>query len=476
MQVTTLASRLSRLSFSALLAVFIAAMVVSALATSALLSWLGRARPPFLEAFRTTLAAMADPGELLRAQGESLLYYLVAAVATVVGVVLPVLLLGAFVFKLFQRDPLVWRKTFSLDTDGGRQVACFRFYNGTTTPLVNVTVRGLARIDSPGRPRLRTNQPLDFRVGDQTVDSRFFAVTGPATPFTVRAPVEIIGTSSTVGPDTLLQIGNDTVTADRVEFLIVATGTEPETGANFVSMHAYPMSSSAVLGHFQEVDVDTTAPAQQWPGWENFDGNCNLYVFGYGSLVNATSIVHTIDRRLSPTEGPFEASLDSWVREWNVGSDASTHPERVWLDERGARFDGVTTYLGLRKEPGASCNGAVFQVSNRDLALLDVRERNYDRIDVTTAVTWAGKPQTCAVYTYVPRDSATARLEKALKTGRAVVRQEYMDLLESAFATISDAALRRFRETTPEPPCAVVDLRLASQVTVIDEAVGEQAQ
>jgi cation transport regulator ChaC len=471
-----MASRLSRLSFSRLLLVFVAAMGATALVAAVLFSWIGRNSVPFWERLRLTLAAVADPGDLLRVDDESLLYYLVAVVVTLVGVILPVLVLGAFVFKLFQRDPLVWRRKFSLETEKGGDIACFRFYNGTTTPLVNVTVRALARIDSPGRPRLRINNPLQFCLGDQLVDSRFFATTEPAMPFTVRVPVEVLGTSPTVNGDTSVRIGDQAVTADRVEFLIVATGTEPETGTSFVSMHSYPMSSHSILGHFQEVDVDTAVPARQWQGWHNFDGNCNLYVFGYGSLVNAGSIAQTLQRPLSPTEGPFEADLKAWVREWNVGSDASTHPERVWEDERGQRFTGVTTYLGLREQPDDSCNGAVFQVSNRDLALLDVRERNYRRVDVTRQVTWAGKPDTCAVYTYVPLEQATARFREALSASRAVVRREYWDLLTSAFAALSDSALKRFRATTPEPPCPVVHLRLMSSSAVVDQVVEEQAQ
>lgn len=149
-----------------------------------------------------------------------------------------------------------------------------------------------------------------------------------------------------------------------------------------------------------------------------------LFVFGYGSLVSAKSVASTLGRHLDLEE----AELRGWQRAWNVGSDKESHPERTFRLADGSEYEGLTVVLGI--EPGDRCAGSVFAVTEEDLALLDVRERNYDRIDVTDQVTWASRPESCTIYAYTPKNTAIAKIAAALAGHRRVnVRRGYVDIV-----------------------------------------------
>jgi cation transport regulator ChaC len=191
-----------------------------------------------------------------------------------------------------------------------------------------------------------------------------------------------------------------------------------------------------------------------------------VLVFGYASLVSPASVSTTLGHEIDP--GGFSvARLLGWRRAWNVGSDRTSHPERTLVRSDGTAFAGVTAVLGLVPADDSGCDGAVFAVTPDDLALLDVRERNYDRVDVTAAVGWPGKPAGCVVFTYVPRESAIERLRAAQSRGRPVrVRAGYLQLVETAFTAIG--RLEVYRGSTSAPPFPVEELRI-----VVDPAAGD---
>jgi hypothetical protein len=123
----------------------------------------------------------------------------------------------------------------------------------------------------------------------------------------------------------------------------------------------------------------------------------------------------------------------------------------------GSEFTGVTAVLGLTRADADVCAGAVLPVTTEDLKRLDVRERNYDRIDVTGAVTWNGAPPDRVVFAYVPRTAATARLRAAVTDGREVnVRAGYVRLVEAAFT--AHGLLAQYRRSTPTVPFPVEEL------------------
>jgi cation transport regulator ChaC len=186
------------------------------------------------------------------------------------------------------------------------------------------------------------------------------------------------------------------------------------------------------------------------------------FVFGYASLVSPASVRATLGH---DADGFSPALLPGWRRAWNVGSDHTSHPERTFVRPDGSVFAGVVAVLGIVPAASGGCAGAVFRVSPADLGLLAVRERNYDRVDVTAAVGWPGRPAHCTVVTYVPRASAVSRLRAAATDGREVaVRAGYLRLVESAFA--ATGRLADYRRSTPVPPHPVEELRIVTDPAV----------
>lgn len=180
-----------------------------------------------------------------------------------------------------------------------------------------------------------------------------------------------------------------------------------------------------------------------WTGLDNFESNSDIFIFGYASLNSPSSVSATLGRTMDPNTFCY-AKLNGWARSWCVGSDKTSHPERTFYFPDGSAYEGLTVVLGIEPSRHAECDGGVFPISRSDLTLLDVRERNYRRIDVSPHVTWAGKPANCTVYTYVPLSEATARIADAVKSGRKVnIRRSYIDLVQQAFAELGQPGPRK---------------------------------
>jgi gamma-glutamylcyclotransferase (GGCT)/AIG2-like uncharacterized protein YtfP len=120
----------------------------------------------------------------------------------------------------------------------------------------------------------------------------------------------------------------------------------------------------------------------------------------------------------------------------------------------GERPEVFVTFLNLVPDEGSSVNGIVFPVSADELARLDVRERNYERREVTGAVDVDGR-----VWAYFATDDARARYESAVASGVAVVDGSYLELVRGSFATLGDGELRYFDQSTEPPSVPVVPLR-----------------
>jgi hypothetical protein len=190
-------------------------------------------------------------------------------------------------------------------------------------------------------------------------------------------------------------------------------------------------------------------------------GERETYLFVYGILVSPEQVVATLDHPFD-RERMSSAILSGWERAWNVASDKVSHPERTFLLPDGSEFDGVTVALGIEQRGGAECDGAVIPVTDADLPDFDRRERSYDRVDVTSSVTWAGKPGDCVVHAYVPRPDVRKRVRDALDDGRTVcIRKGYIDVVHAAFAQIGQA--ESFTRLTKASGLPIRELIIAKQ-------------
>lgn len=487
-------SRLSKASLTAVILLFMAASLAAISIVAYLIFETGRPRESFGESFRFSLANAWNPGDLLERPGQTSWCYVAGAMDAFAGILLPTFLLGAFVFKLFQDDPIAWRKTVSVENLSGRPMLRFRFYNATRSPIVRVEIIIYARVRLIGEPGTLRNYRLPVVLRSGTVDkNESWAFGRPGVPYLVSVPLwdadgesntpaheGPVGRSDAASYDSLLESENiyippygEPTAKKNVSFMALASGVSLDTGQPFVSMAEYSASRSLLFGHYQEIGVEYGEAPRKWTGWHNFDGNGTMYVFGYGSLTKPESVAAEFNRTVN-YDDMIPAELRGWRRAWNVGSDRYSHPERTIYNADGALFDGVVAVLGLiHGDTNMHCNGAVFPVSSEDLAKLDVRERNYHRVDVSQAVTFKGKPDDCVVFVYVPRVEAMERLEFALKGPKrrpTAIRKAYLEQTRAGFALMGDRELRQF-DADPIP-ITVHDLRFeykASGIRDVDD-------
>jgi hypothetical protein len=103
----------------------------------------------------------------------------------------------------------------------------------------------------------------------------------------------------------------------------------------------------------------------------------------------------------------------------------------------GSRPDVFVAFLDLVRTPGAAVNGVCLPVDDDALALLDRRERNYVRRDVTARLPDApGR-----VWTYAGSPGGRSRLRRARARGRAVISAEYLARVSAGFRALGEREL-----------------------------------
>ncbi|MGI9098212.1 MAG: gamma-glutamylcyclotransferase family protein [Solirubrobacteraceae bacterium] len=156
-------------------------------------------------------------------------------------------------------------------------------------------------------------------------------------------------------------------------------------------------------------------------------------VFGYGSLA-------------ADLAGGRVAELRGHRRVWGVAMDNRVDLsgyKHYRLRSDGSRPAVFVAFLDLVPDAGASTRGVCVPVEAAQLPALDCRERNYERVDVTPAVT----PSRGTVWAYVGTPAGRRRLRRARDGGRAVVSRDYLERTRAAFAALGAAALAEFERT-----------------------------
>jgi gamma-glutamyl AIG2-like cyclotransferase len=172
------------------------------------------------------------------------------------------------------------------------------------------------------------------------------------------------------------------------------------------------------------------------------------YVFGYGSL--AASLL----------DGGYVTELRGHRRRWGVAMDNRRDlPGYKWyrLAATGARPAVFVAFLDVAPASGGEAvNGVCRPLLDGELASLDARERNYERVDVTALVSEArGR-----VWAYVGSAAGRARLDAGISSGTAALSRAYRAHVEAGFRALGAGELDAFHASTDPPPdgCAPLDL------------------
>jgi cation transport regulator ChaC len=173
------------------------------------------------------------------------------------------------------------------------------------------------------------------------------------------------------------------------------------------------------------------------------------YVFGYASLV-ALADAEALPGRLHGYRRNWGAAMNNWE-----GGDAVKH----WLDrETGERPRIRVAYLDIAPSEEDAVNGVAIPVDAEHLALLDAREVNYERVEVSAA--FEG-PIDGRVFTYFGLDAARERCSEGARDGNVFVSSTYFASVRRSFDLLAPDALAEFERTTDPLPFPERDLRQA---------------
>jgi gamma-glutamylcyclotransferase (GGCT)/AIG2-like uncharacterized protein YtfP len=181
------------------------------------------------------------------------------------------------------------------------------------------------------------------------------------------------------------------------------------------------------------------------------------FVFGYGSLAAAPEPVPRREIR----EHGFVADLDGARRTWGVAMDnrRDLPGYKYYTDGHGARPAVYVAFLDLiLGEPtgsgDATVNGLCLPVDDAMLPALDLRERNYERRDVSARVSAGG----ARVWAYVGSADGRERLADARSAGTAVIDAGYLRDVRAAFTALGEAEEQACRRSLQPAGIPVVEL------------------
>lgn len=95
-----------------------------------------------------------------------------------------------------------------------------------------------------------------------------------------------------------------------------------------------------------------------------------MYLFGYGSLINLISAQKSFKRKLSQKD-LIPVNINGY--------------EKIWNSIEHIQFDGINVngvFLNLKKDENSSTNGVVVKITDEELELLKLREKNYTCITI----------------------------------------------------------------------------------------------
>jgi len=121
------------------------------------------------------------------------------------------------------------------------------------------------------------------------------------------------------------------------------------------------------------------------------------------------------------------------------------------------RIDAFVTFLNIRPHANKSILGILFRVSDRELTDLDLRERNYQRTEITQQLDI--KVQGNA-WTYIGLAAAEQRYQKGLAQNKAVISQAYFDSVKNAYLSLGSQEYASYIDTTDKPLASILDLEV----------------
>ncbi|MCA1698738.1 MAG: hypothetical protein LC790_07520, partial [Actinobacteria bacterium] len=168
--------------------------------------------------------------------------------AALLRLLIPALLLGAFVFRfLIARDVMVFRdKVILCQRSGGEYELVFRLYSSTALQLVTLQFKVFAQIREAGTIKA-TNKVLELRDY-----SGIWPIAKPHVPYTLRLKLD----SDDVSSSGELKKLHGSEVGEGSRILVQIRGNAPQLGTEFVETRSFAVADTKVAAEHTDVTVN----------------------------------------------------------------------------------------------------------------------------------------------------------------------------------------------------------------------------
>lgn len=159
-----------------------------------------------------------------------------------------------------------------------------------------------------------------------------------------------------------------------------------------------------------------------------------IAVFGYGSLVNKTSLEKTLGKKCNVQT----AVLKGWKRDWSA--ILKNTPGKPHYRLASGDVPPKVAVLNIKPSEDSLVNGILVNCSEQDLDRLISREVHYDLVDVTKQVETNDHDKVYS-FTAKPRFTDTGN-------ENTIIPISYKNLVEDGFRDLGPKELDQYQKTT----------------------------
>ena len=164
-----------------------------------------------------------------------------------------------------------------------------------------------------------------------------------------------------------------------------------------------------------------------------------MYLFGFGSLINLASAQKSFERVLTQND-LIPVKIKGYKRVWNA-------LEYLVFDNECV--DGV--FLNIQKDENSILYGVVIEISQKELEILKLREKNYSCITIKTQdiLSQNIKNDLTAFMTTNPKKIAS------LGSSNCFIPSKYIDVVKNALENYDEDFKENFKEIFQNYPFAI---------------------
>ena len=170
------------------------------------------------------------------------------------------------------------------------------------------------------------------------------------------------------------------------------------------------------------------------------------YIFGYGSLINLSSLSKTLKREMTIND-IIPIKLLSYDRLWNL-------KEKVFSEKLNQNITAI--FLNIKPQIDSFVNGVIFEVSDNEFSFLSERERNYSCLNISNQVlpyaNYKVKELDIFVFISIENEFIQNSPDK-----NCYVMKKYIDMVENGCLNIGSFFLTDYNATTNANPFKIID-------------------